>query len=55
MNKEVFVNFLTDMLDRRLTLRSADVMVYGWIRGKHVCIDLTEVSPLVGLGVGTLQ
>jgi hypothetical protein len=27
-------------------------MVYGWVRGKHACVDLTGVSPLVGLGVG---
>jgi len=46
------VNFLTDSLDRRSTLRHADVMVYGLVGGKHVCVDLTEVSPLVGLGVG---
>jgi len=46
------VNFLTDPLDRRSTLRFADVMVYGWVGGKHVCVDLTGVSPLMGLGVG---
>jgi len=49
--KEAPVNFLTDPLDRRSTLRPADVMVYGWVGGKHACVDLTEVSPLVGLGV----
>jgi len=27
-------------------------MVYGWVGGKHVCVDLTGVSPLMGLGVG---
>ena len=26
-------------------------MVYGWVGGKHACVDLTDVSPLVGLGV----
>ena len=45
------VNFLNDQLDRRSTLRHVDVMVYGWVRGKHVCVDLTRVSPLVRLGV----
>jgi hypothetical protein len=45
------VNFLTDPLDRRSTLRPADVMVYRWVGGKHACVDLTGVSPLVGLGV----
>jgi hypothetical protein len=27
-------------------------MVYVWVGGKHACVDLTGVSPLVGLGVG---
>jgi len=45
------VNFLTDSPDRRSTLRLADFMVYEWVGGKHACVDLTEVSPLVGLGV----
>ena len=26
-------------------------MVYGWVGGKHACVDLIGVSPLVGLGV----
>jgi len=52
VKKEASVNFLTDPLDRRSTLRPADVMVYGWLGGKHACVDLTEVSTLVGLGVG---
>jgi len=46
------VNFLTGPLERRSTLRSADVMVYGCVGGKHACVDLTGISPLVGLGVG---
>jgi hypothetical protein len=33
----------------RSTLRSADVLVYEWVEGRHACMDLTEVSPLVGL------
>jgi len=45
------MNFLTDSLDKRSTLRPADVMVYGCVSGKHVCVDLTGVSPLVGLSV----
>jgi len=52
VKKEEPVNFLTDPLDKRSTLGHADVMVYGWVGGKHVCVDLTGVSPLVGLGVG---
>jgi len=46
------VNFLADPLDRRSTLRPADVMMYRWVGGKHACVDLTGVSPLVGLCVG---
>ncbi|MFS7994416.1 hypothetical protein Hanom_Chr12g01105851 [Helianthus anomalus] len=34
---------------RRSTLRPADLPVFGWARGKHACVDLTEVSRLVGL------
>ncbi|XP_076901857.1 uncharacterized protein LOC143556417 [Bidens hawaiensis] len=47
--KEAPVNFLTDPLDRRSTLRPADILVFGWEKGKHACVDLTGVSPLVGL------
>jgi hypothetical protein len=49
VKKETPENFLTDPQDRRSTLRPADVLVHGWVRGKHVCVDLTEVSPLVRL------
>ena len=45
------MNFLADPLDRRSTLRPADVMMYRWVGGKHACVDLTGVSPLGGLGV----
>ena len=48
------MNFLIDSLDRRSTLLHVDVMMYGWVGGKHVCVDLTGVSQLVGLGVGAL-
>ena len=43
---------MTDPLEGRSTLRSADVLVYGWVGGKHACVDLTGVSPLVGLSNG---
>ena len=46
VKKEAPVNFPTDPLDRRSTLRHMDV------GGKHACVDLTGVSLLVGLGVG---
>ncbi|GKD54292.1 hypothetical protein Tco_1287679, partial [Tanacetum coccineum] len=47
--KEALVNFLTDPSDGGSTLRPADVLVFGWVRGKHACVDLTRVFPLVGL------
>ncbi|GJR64394.1 hypothetical protein Tco_0010459 [Tanacetum coccineum] len=47
--KEAPVNFLTDPSDGRSTLRPADVLVFGWVGGKHAYVDLTGVSPLVGL------
>jgi hypothetical protein len=53
VKKEAPVNFLTDPQEERSTLRPADVMVYGWVGGKHACVDLTGVSPLVGLGTRT--
>ncbi|PNY11325.1 auxilin-like protein, partial [Trifolium pratense] len=52
VKKEAPVNFLTDPLEGRSTLRPADVLVYGWVGGKHACVDLTGVSPLVGLSNG---
>nr|GEW45415.1 putative exostosin-like protein [Tanacetum cinerariifolium] len=47
--KEAPVNFLTDLSDGRSTLRPADVLLFGWVGGKHACVDLTRVSHLVGL------
>ncbi|GJX53564.1 hypothetical protein Tco_0281933, partial [Tanacetum coccineum] len=47
--KEAPVNFLTDPLEGRSTLRPADILVFRWAGGKHACVDLTGVSPLVGL------
>ncbi|GKE50460.1 hypothetical protein Tco_1481718 [Tanacetum coccineum] len=49
VKKEAPVNFLTGPSDGRSTLRPADVLVFGWVEGKHACVDLTRVSPLVGL------
>jgi len=31
VKNDAYVNFLTDPLDRRSTLRPVDVMMYGWI------------------------
>ncbi|KAL7597205.1 hypothetical protein Lser_V15G29104 [Lactuca serriola] len=50
--KEAPVNFLTDPLEGRSTLRPADVLVFGCVGGKHACMDLIGVSLLVGLGSG---
>ncbi|GKC56996.1 putative reverse transcriptase domain-containing protein [Tanacetum coccineum] len=47
--KEAPVNFLTDPSDGRSTLRPADFLIFGWVGRKHACVDLTTVSPLVGL------
>nr|GEW80994.1 putative reverse transcriptase domain, PPM-type phosphatase domain, protein phosphatase 2C family [Tanacetum cinerariifolium] len=47
--KEALVNFLTDPSDGRSTLRPVNVLVFGWVGGKHACVELTGVSPLEGL------
>ncbi|KAI3778249.1 hypothetical protein L2E82_07407 [Cichorium intybus] len=52
VRKEAPVNFLTDPSDGRSTLRPADILVFGWMGGKHACVDLTGVSPLVNLRSG---
>ncbi|GJY70855.1 putative reverse transcriptase domain-containing protein [Tanacetum coccineum] len=36
-------------LEGRSTLRPVEILVFGWDRGKHACVDLTGVSPLVGI------
>nr|GEV63025.1 zf-CCHC domain-containing protein/DUF4219 domain-containing protein/UBN2 domain-containing protein [Tanacetum cinerariifolium] len=43
------MNFLTGLLEGRSALRPADILVFGWVEGKHDCVDLTGVSPFVGL------
>ncbi|GKB22508.1 hypothetical protein Tco_0861909 [Tanacetum coccineum] len=49
VRKEAPVNFLIDPSDGRSTLRPVEILVFGRVRGKHACVDLTGVSPLVGL------
>nr|KAJ0205177.1 hypothetical protein LSAT_V11C500270380 [Lactuca sativa] len=39
-----------DPQDGRSTLIPADILVFGWIGGKHAFVNLTGISPLVGLG-----
>ncbi|RHN39747.1 hypothetical protein MtrunA17_Chr8g0347241 [Medicago truncatula] len=51
VKKDGHVIFLTDSLDRRLKYGLANVMFYGLVGGKHVCVDLIGISPLVRLGV----
>ncbi|KAL5704885.1 hypothetical protein ACHQM5_023249 [Ranunculus cassubicifolius] len=48
--KEAPVNFLTNPQEGRSMPIPADVLVYRWIGGRHACVDLTGISPLVGLG-----
>ncbi|GJZ38963.1 hypothetical protein Tco_0585526 [Tanacetum coccineum] len=43
VKKEALVNFLTKPSDGRSTLRPTDVIVFRWVGGKHVCMDLTEM------------
>ncbi|KAL7603575.1 hypothetical protein Lser_V15G16158 [Lactuca serriola] len=50
--KEAPVNFLTDPTEGRSTLRPADVLIFGWVGGKHACVDLIGISPLVSLRAG---
>jgi hypothetical protein len=49
------VNFIIDPLEGRSTLRPANVLVYRWVGEKYACVDLNEVSPIVGLTTGELQ
>jgi hypothetical protein len=53
VKKEVPVNFLTNQQEGRSTLRPTDVMRHVWVGGKHACVYLTWVSPLIGLGTKT--
>ena len=46
VKKEAPVTFLTDPREGRSTLRPADVLVFGWMSEKHVCIDVIGVFPL---------
>ncbi|GJW52225.1 putative reverse transcriptase domain-containing protein [Tanacetum coccineum] len=49
VKKEATMNFLADPSDGRSTLRPTDVLVFKRVGEKHACVDLTGVSPLVGL------
>jgi hypothetical protein len=43
---------LTDPQEKRL--RPTDVLVYGWVSGKHVCVDLIGFPTLWDWGSGIL-
>lgn len=47
MEKKAFVSFLIDLQKERSTLKPKVIMVCRCIEGKHACVNLTEVSPLV--------
>nr|GEW46434.1 putative reverse transcriptase domain-containing protein [Tanacetum cinerariifolium] len=49
VKKEAPVNFVTNPSEGGSTLTPADVLVIGWAKGKHACVNLSEVSPLVRL------
>ncbi|KAL8167568.1 LOW QUALITY PROTEIN: hypothetical protein V2J09_009067 [Rumex salicifolius] len=47
-------DYVPDTLyDGRSTLRPADVLIFGWVKGKHACVDFTRASPLAGIWYGT--
>ncbi|PNX56564.1 auxilin-like protein, partial [Trifolium pratense] len=52
LKKEASVNFLIDPQEGRSTLKPIDVLVYDLTGGRHACVDLTEIFPLVGLRSG---
>ncbi|MCH86889.1 auxilin-like protein [Trifolium medium] len=52
VKKEAPMNFLIDPQEGSSTLRSADVLVFGWVGGKHAFVDSTGVFPLCGTRVG---
>jgi hypothetical protein len=45
----IYKNFLTDPQEGRSTLRPADVLVYGWIGGKHACEVLLILKKIKNL------
>ncbi|GJV80472.1 hypothetical protein Tco_1516342 [Tanacetum coccineum] len=51
VHKEAPMGFLSD--DRR-DLRPADLLLFNWIQGKDVCLDVTGISPFAGMGSNSL-
>ncbi|MCI54667.1 auxilin-like protein, partial [Trifolium medium] len=54
VKKETLMNFLINPPEGRSTLKPADILVYDWVGGKHACVNLIEISPLVRLTTGDL-
>jgi hypothetical protein len=51
VKKETPVNLLINPLEERSTLRSADILLYEWVGGKNVCVDLTLSLGLIPLAL----
>ncbi|GKA67146.1 hypothetical protein Tco_0766954, partial [Tanacetum coccineum] len=34
-------------------LRPADLLLFNWIQGKYVCLDVTGISPFAGMGANS--
>jgi hypothetical protein len=48
--KHMYVNFMTNPLEGRSILRLADVLVYGWVGGKHAYMcGLDWIFPTIGI------
>jgi hypothetical protein len=45
------MNFLIDPHKEISLCRPTNITVYGWVGGKHNCVDVTEIFPVLGLGV----
>lgn len=43
------MNFLIDPRKGRSILRPTDVLMYGWVEGKHACMNLNKISTLMRL------
>jgi hypothetical protein len=53
VEKKAHVSFLTNPQEGRSSVRPANIMVNGWGGGKHACVNLTRISPLIGLRTET--
>jgi len=51
-NRRLWTSSLTHQIEDWHLGRPTNVMVYKWVEGKHACVDLTGVSPLVWFVVG---